>query len=75
MATEENTGTILFSKPEGVEIWIDHAFYGQVPSVLKWAACTHLAVVKSRGFADWMHFVKLTKDSEISLQPEVAPKS
>jgi S1-C subfamily serine protease len=74
VSSEESTGTILFSKPEGAEIWIDHAFCGQAPSVLKLPTGTHLVVIKSRGFADWMHFVKVTKDSEISLQPEMTPK-
>jgi len=75
VSSEDSTGTILFSKPEGAEIWVDNAFSGQVPSVLKLSTGTHLVVIKSRGFADWMHFVKVTKDSEISLQPEMAPKS
>jgi len=75
ISPEEAVGTVLLSKPEGAEIWVDHAFFGQVPSVLKLPAGTHLVVIKSRGFADWTRFVKVTKDSEVSLQPEMKPES
>jgi S1-C subfamily serine protease len=75
VSPEEGVGTVLLSKPEGAEIWVDHSFFGQIPSVLKLPAGTHLVVIKSRGFADWIRFVKVTKDSEVSLQPEMKPES
>jgi|SRR5580658_7348045 S1-C subfamily serine protease len=75
VSPEDGVGTVLLSKPEGAEIWVDHAFYGQIPSILKLPTGTHLVVIKSRGFADWIRFVKVTKDSEVSLQPEMKPES
>jgi S1-C subfamily serine protease len=75
VSPEEGVGTVMLSKPEGAEIWVDHAFCGQVPSILKLPTGTHLVVIKSRGFADWIRFVKVTKDSEVSLQPEMKPES
>jgi serine protease Do len=69
-SSDEGVGTILLQEPEGAQIWVDHRFVGNIPASLKLTAGTHLFVVKVRGHADWMHFVAVMKDSQVTLKPE-----
>jgi S1-C subfamily serine protease len=63
------TATVVFATPEGAEIWIDHAFAGNVPSTLKLSVGEHLVVVKVRGRADTIRNVRLTAGSLVNLNP------
>ena len=63
------TATVVFTTPEGAEIWIDHAFAGNVPSTLKLSVGEHLVVVKVRGRADTIRNVRLTAGSLVNLNP------
>jgi S1-C subfamily serine protease len=63
-------GTVVLTKPEGAEIWIDNAFVGMVPATLKLTAERHLITVKVRGHADWIRFVQVQKDSQVNLSPD-----
>lgn len=65
----EAFGTIVLSKPEGAEIWVDSLFVGMVPATLKLTAARHLVVLKIQGHADWMHQVQVLKDSQVTLDP------
>ena len=61
--------TVVFTAPEGAEIWIDHAFAGDIPSTLKLSTGEHLVVVKVRGRADTIRNVRLTAGSLVNLNP------
>jgi S1-C subfamily serine protease len=61
--------TVVFSAPEGAEIWVDHEFAGNIPSTLRLSAGQHLVVVKVRGRADLIRTVRLTTGSLINLNP------
>ncbi|MGB9465917.1 MAG: trypsin-like peptidase domain-containing protein [Candidatus Acidiferrum sp.] len=67
-------GTVLISQPEGAEIWVDQAFVGNTPATLKLTAGKHLIVIRSRNRADWIRFVTVMKDSQVSLKPEIEPR-
>jgi S1-C subfamily serine protease len=61
--------TVVFSAPEGAEIWVDSEFAGNIPSTLKLSAGQHLVVVKVRGRADTIRRVRLMAGSLINLNP------
>src|SRR5262249_29394168 len=42
----EQTAAVLFTSPEGAEIWVDRRFYGNIPSTLKLPPGDHLIVVR-----------------------------
>jgi S1-C subfamily serine protease len=63
-------GTVVLSKPEGSEIWIDNTFVGMIPATLKLSAERHLIVVKFHGHADWIRFIQVLKDSQVNLNPD-----
>jgi S1-C subfamily serine protease len=67
----ESFGTVVFNEPKGAEIWLDHAFVGNVPAKLKLTAAQHLIVIKVRGHADWIRSLTVQKDSEVTLEPEL----
>jgi hypothetical protein len=58
-------------KPEGAEIWIDHALVGYIPSTFKLKAVKHTFVVKDHVHADWIRQIYVLKDSEVTLQPDL----
>jgi len=72
-SSSAGAGTVKFTGPVGAEIWIDHEFVGAIPSTLKLMQGEHLVVVKFRGHADWIRRISVTKDNEISLNPELEP--
>jgi len=67
---EEAIGTVMLTKPEGAEIWIDHMFVGKIPATLRLSAGMHLFTVKMKGNADWIRHVAVMKDSQVTLNPE-----
>jgi len=62
-------GTVVFNKPEGAEIWVDNAFVGKIPAKIPLIATRHLVVIKVAGHADWMRFITILQDSEVTLDP------
>jgi len=69
----EGVGTVVMTEPQGAEIWIDHAFVGDIPSTLKLTAGKHLVVVKLRGQADWIRSINVLKDSQVTLKAQPWP--
>jgi len=67
----ESFGTLVLNEPKGAEIWLDHAFVGNVPAKLKLTAVQHLIVIKVRGHADWIRSLTVQKDREVTLEPEL----
>jgi serine protease Do len=67
----EGFGTVALKKPEGAEIWIDHALVGYIPSTFKLKAVKHTFVVKDHVHADWIRQIYVLKDSEVTLQPDL----
>jgi S1-C subfamily serine protease len=61
--------TVVFTAPEGAEIWIDRAFAGNIPSTLRLSAGEHLVVVKVRGHTDTIRNVRLAAGSLVTLNP------
>jgi S1-C subfamily serine protease len=82
MASEENvdapmrkssdagSGTVIFSQPEGAEIWVDRAFVGKVPATLPLSVGQHVIAIKVKNRADWITSITIVKGSQVSLSPE-----
>jgi len=64
----EAVGTVALSEPDGAEIWVDHAFVGNIPATLKLAVGTHLFVIKVSNRADTIRYVNVLKNSKVSLK-------
>ena len=64
----EAVGTVELSEPDGAEIWVDHAFVGNIPATLKLAVGTHLFVIKVSNRADTIRYVNVLKNSKVSLK-------
>jgi serine protease Do len=71
LTSVEGFGTVILNEPKGAEIWLDHAFIGNVPAKLNLTAVQHLIVIRVRGHADWIRPITVQKDSEVTLEPEL----
>lgn len=67
---EESFGTVIIKGPPGAEISVDHVLVGGTPARLKLSTARHLVVIKVRGHADWMQYITVLKDSEVTLEPD-----
>jgi S1-C subfamily serine protease len=67
---EESFGTVVIKGPAGAEISVDRMPVGGTPARLKLSAARHLIVIKVRGRADWMRYITVLKDSEVTLDPD-----
>jgi S1-C subfamily serine protease len=72
-APKVGEGKLTITQPEGAEIWVDSSHVGDIPSQFKLPAGTHLVVIKSKGHADWMTFIKILDGSDVSLKPVFEP--
>ena len=72
-APKISEGKLTIRQPEGAQIWIDSSHVGDIPSQFKLPAGTHLVVIKSKGHADWMTFIKILDGSDVSLKPDLEP--
>jgi S1-C subfamily serine protease len=72
-APKVGEGKLTITQPEGAEIWVDSSHVGDIPSQFKLPAGTHLVVIKSKGHADWMTFIKILDGSDVSLKPVLEP--
>ena len=64
-------GTVIFNEPEGVEIWIDGALVGYVPSKLGLTATRHKIVLRDHVHADCIQFITVLRGSEVTFKPRV----
>jgi serine protease Do len=62
-------GFVIFNEPKGAEIMVDRIVVGQVPARLKLTAARHRIAIRVPGQADWVRFITVLKDSEVTLQP------
>ena len=69
-STEVETGTVLFSEPDGAEIWVDHAFVGKAPARLPLSVGQHVVAIKVKNHADWITSITIVKGSQVTLSPE-----
>jgi PEGA domain-containing protein len=69
METETHQlGTVrLVSTPDGAEVYVDGAFVGNVPAVLKLPAGKHTIRVSKAGFKDWSREITVQTESDVSL--------
>jgi S1-C subfamily serine protease len=72
-ASKIGEGKLTITQPEGAQIWIDSSHVGDIPSQFKLPAGTHLVVIKSKGYADWMTFIKMLDGSDVTLKPDLVP--
>jgi len=72
-APKVGEGKLTITQPEGAQIWVDSSHVGDIPSQFKLPAGTHLVVIKSKGHADWMTFIKILDGSDVSLKPDLEP--
>ena len=72
-APKVGEGKLTITQPEGAEIWVDSSHVGDIPSQFKLPAGTHLVVIKSKGHADWMTFIKILDGSDVTLKPDLEP--
>ncbi len=72
-APKVGEGKLTITQPEGAEIWVDSSHVGDIPSQFKLPAGTHVVVVRSKGHADWICFIKILDGSDVSLKPDLEP--
>jgi S1-C subfamily serine protease len=72
-APKVGEGKLTITQPEGAQIWVDSSHVGDIPSQFKLPAGTHLVVIKSKGYADWMTFIKILDGSDVTLKPDLEP--
>ncbi|HYL64819.1 MAG TPA: trypsin-like peptidase domain-containing protein [Candidatus Methylomirabilis sp.] len=68
-AVTEATGTVVLNEPEGAEILVDSVFVGDTPAMLKLKVGRHLIVIKFKKNTDWIRYVTVLKDSQVTLKP------
>jgi PEGA domain len=68
--TEKKIATVWVNcSPEGAEIFVDDAFVGNAPAVLKIEAGKHEIRISLAGYEDWKRPVDILADSELTLNP------
>ncbi|HXX45328.1 MAG TPA: PEGA domain-containing protein [Candidatus Acidoferrales bacterium] len=61
------------SDPPGAEIYVDYAFVGQTPSMLRLLPGSHRIELRSPGKKEWQRNLELSKNSEVTLHPVLEP--
>lgn len=69
MPTLKEEGKInLNSVPEGAEVYVDEAFVGNAPAVLKLPAGKHTVKVSEKGYAVWTKDISVLAGSEVNMK-------
>jgi serine protease Do len=64
----EGSGTVVvFSDPDGAEIFVDEKFLGNAPATLKLTPGTHSVVLKFPRHVEWRRTLEVLKSSKVSL--------
>ncbi|HKW56829.1 MAG TPA: trypsin-like peptidase domain-containing protein [Candidatus Acidoferrum sp.] len=62
-------GTVVLNEPAGAHLLVDNVFVGDIPASLKLRAGLHLIAVKFKKHADWMQYITVLKNSQVTLNP------
>ena len=68
-APETGTGTVIFSEPDGAEVWIDNVLVGGIPAKFKLRPGVHAFRVQFGNNPAWLKNIVVLKDSQITLTP------
>jgi hypothetical protein len=73
--TEKKIATVMVNcSPEGADIFVDNAFVGNAPAVLKIEAGKHEIRIALKGYEEWKRPVDVLADSELTLNPTLKKK-
>ncbi|MCI0606334.1 PEGA domain-containing protein [bacterium] len=73
--SDKKTATVWVNcSPEGADIFVDDAFVGNAPAVLKIEAGKHEIRISLNGYEDWKRPVDILADSELTLSPTLTKK-
>lgn len=67
------TGSVVFTAPEGAAIYIDDRFVGHIPSTIRLPAGLYRVRVSAKNSADWFQLLEVRPGSSVSIHAELPP--